>query len=197
MPEVENSVEIPHTLPKKPRKPYTRTKIDTPPSTIPASQALNPNIAALESDIYALVKERSQAQSAISHWNQQIQSVQNSLRAAQDGFNRIEGEIQYRMGLVNQMRGGAAPQIPPQSLPYAPTFAPAGYQPPPPQSPPYMPAAPYPTYPPPFDPRMGPGVASYPAPNPGLYPDVVGTPEGAVAASADAVRMEEMRLRGY
>lgn len=184
-------------LNEKAKRKYTKKPVPPPPPPVPA---VNPTIVAMESKIGELVEQRAQAQYQISVAEQAFLQAQSMLKRAQDMFSRIEQEIQYRMNLINQMRGGA-----PMPPPLNPGVAVSPYwqgSPPAPMSPSYAPAAPYPTYPPQFDPRTAVqadafGRASIPAPNLGLYADVGGTPEGAQTASAESVRMEEMRLRGY
>lgn len=171
--------------------------------------APNPNISAMESKIGELVEMRTQAQFHLSRVNQAFQRMQLDLQTAKDEFNRLEQEIQYRMGLIQQMRGGGAP---PQAQPaqwYPPgpvTFQPMMDTPHHLSSPPYQPAQPYPTYPAPFDSRMVPAqgvgsVAGFPV-NPMTgryepYPDVQGGPDGARTESAEEIRREETRNRGY
>jgi hypothetical protein len=197
--QMENSGEI-HEIPtKKARKPYTKRVTQEIPSPIPVAQAPNPTIIALEAKIYELSEQRSQAQLAISHANRQVQSAQNQLRSAQEEFQRLEGEVQYRMSLIGQMRGGGTPIPAAAFLPPSPQPAGNYYAGVPTMSPTYAPAMPYPPYPPAFDPRMVPatGVGSAPAPNHGLYPDLIGNDEGAQVGDAEALRRDEMRVRGY
>lgn len=198
MENLETIAEIPA---KKPRKPYTRKAIPEIPKQIAAPLPPNPNILAMESKIGELVEQRSSAQFAISRANQQFQTAQSVLQSAKDEFTRLEQEIQYRMGLIQQMRGGAAPAPAPAVLRYHVADPEFTYPNPfaPQSSPPYQPAQPYPQYPPQFDPRMVPaqGVGSAPAPNYGLYPDVVGGPDGARTESAEDLRRDELRTRGY
>jgi len=193
---MSENVEI-HEVPvKKARKPYTKRPVSEIKAAIAVPQAPNPTIIALEAKIYELSEQRSQAQLAISHANRQVQSAQNQLRAAQEEFQRLEGEVQYRMSLIGQMRGGspmpAAAFLPPS--PQGNYYAGA-----PVMSPTYAPAMPYPPYPAPFDARLVPatGVGSAPAPNHGLYPDLIGNDEGAQVGDAEALRRDEMRSRGY
>lgn len=200
MENLETIVEIPC---KKPRKPYTRKAIPEIPKQIAAPLPPNPNILAMESKIGELVEQRSSAQFAISRANQQFQAAQSVLQSAKDEFTRLEQEIQYRMGLISQMRGGPGPAMTLQGVGPSPVFIyehpGAGYQNAPPLSPPYQPAQPYPQYPPQFDPRMVPaqGVGSAPAPNYGLYEDVTAGPDGARTGSAEDLRRDELRTRGY
>jgi hypothetical protein len=157
----------------------------------------------MESKIGELVEQRSGAQFAISRANQQFQVAQSVLQGAKEEFQRLEQEIQYRMGLINQMRGGTPAQMPPVGVGYFPTAdAPAAWMALSPTSPAYHPAQPYPSYPPPYDPRMVGqpdeyGRASVPANNHGLYPDVAAGPDGARTGSAEELRRDELRTRGY
>ena len=190
MSDESNVQEIPQNVTKKARKPYTRRPVQEISQPIPQPAAPNPTVLALESKIYELSEMRSRAQYEISLANRKLQAAQNELRSAQEEFARIEGEVTYRINLLNQMRGGAP--VPPPSFgqPVG-----VGYVTPA-MSPTYAPATPYPSYPPAFDPRQPMGVASYPAPNTGLYPDL-GSPDGARTESAEDIRRDEMRQRGY
>jgi hypothetical protein len=185
--------------PRKPKPQAIPEHLMTPPPP-------NPNVALMEGRVAELVEQRTQAQFHLSRVNQQFQRMQLDLQSAKEEFSRVEQEIQYRMGLINQMRGGQPSQAgsgyanaPTVTLPgvgYFPAAnGPATWMPMQPQSPAYQPAAPYPQYPTPFDPRFP--VDSVPANNRGLYPDVAGTPEGAISSSAEGIRNEEIRTRGY
>lgn len=168
---MENSENI-HEIPaKKPRKPYTRKPIAVIPEklmTPPPPQAPNPNILAMESKIGELVEQRLHAQMLVSRAAQEFQSSQMRLQGAKDEFNRLEQEIQYRMGLIQQMRGGPSPAPVPypshDPLHGAPPYSDTHFFAPQPMSPPYAPAQGYPPYPPAFDPRQVPsqGVGSAP-----------------------------------
>lgn len=211
---MENSENI-HEIPaKKPRKPYTRKPIAAIPEklmTPPPPQVPNPNILAMESKIGELVEARSQAKFNISRAEQVFQQAQMGLRREQEQFSSIEHEIQYRMGLIQQMRGGPSPAMHPalgQGLQWepAPPQPVSWMQPSQPMSPPYNPTTPYPSYPPAFDPRQVPsqGVGSAPGfpvdPITGRYspyPDVAGGPDGARTSSAEEVRRDELQRRGY
>jgi len=201
---MENSGEI-HEIPaKKARKAYTRKLPSEIPAPIPVTQAPNPHISAMEAEILGLVGARSQAATQISLANRQLQQAQNNLRNAQEEFQRFEAEVQYRMQIVAQMRGGTPHPLAPAIPPYPPPQPGIGYAGPPIMSPPYAPAQPYPPYPPAFDPRMVPatGVGSAPAPNRGLYPDLVGGPDGELTSSAEQMRedpqvRDAFRQRGY
>ena len=193
-----------HYSPRKPKQPE--------PAPIPSPQAPNPNVLAAESRINELIEQRLQAQFAMSRANQALQSAQMQFQNARDEVSRLEGEINYRQSVVNQMRGvsSAGSGYPTAPAPTAQDSfywhgqppvaqfqpAPAPWQQ---QSPSYAPASPYPQYPAPFDPRLVPqvGVGAIPAPNHGLYPDLVGGPDGSRTESAEQLRMDEMRSRGY
>jgi hypothetical protein len=182
-----------HEIPtKKTRKAYVRRAPQEIPAPIPQPPAQNPHILAMQAEILGLVGARSQASQQIALANRKLQMAQNELRAAQEEFQRFESEVQYRMQLISQMGGGPAPGQPQFTMPSAGVTY-VGPPPPMYMPPTYAPPQGYPQYPPEFSP----GVASYPAPNRGLYPDVVGNSEGAITGSAEEARREEIRLRGY
>jgi hypothetical protein len=201
---MENEEKIAEFSAPKGKRPYFRRPIKDDSEKIQNIAPPNPTILALEAKIYELSEQRSQAQMAISRANQQFQHAQQNLKFAQDEFQRLDGEVQYRMQLIGQMRGGPPQHLTPNSE--SPWHGQLGQLPPQqtypwpqPQSPTYTPATPYPQYPAPFDPRMVPssGIGGIPGNNMGLYPDVGGSPDGARTESAEGVRMEEMRTRGY
>lgn len=205
--ETEKKAESEQKHDPKPKRAYHRKAIHEIPAQIPVQQAPNPNILQAEAKINELIELRMAAQYQIQRANQQLQAAQMQFQNARDEVARLEAEISYRQGIVNQMRGGGllsqggqpyaqVPSGPPWVTDVQPAgFMPAGrYElPTGPMSPPYNPVAPYPQYPPNFQQP----VSSHPANNRGLYPDLVGGPDGALTGNAEETRQQEMRQRGY
>ena len=77
----------------------------TPPAA-PTPEPPNPAIASLQEDIIQLVKQRSGARGEISNAMLALNQANARLTAAKDYLMGLEQEVQYRMNLIAQMRGG-------------------------------------------------------------------------------------------
>lgn len=108
MPKATKTVPETPVLPQK-RK-YTK-RPPTAPLVHPAAAPEPPNLAilALQQDIVDMVQRREQAQQGISQAMVAVSEANSSLQIAQQHFTNLEREVQYRMGLITQMRGGVAP----------------------------------------------------------------------------------------
>lgn len=169
--------------PQKAKRKYVRRE----PQIVPQQPAApNPNLIALESGIVPLVSQRLEANQKLRIATAHANQANAALQAAQNEMSEIEGEINYRLQLIGQLKNGGMP------VPQTPYVAQNLNQPPPwspqwqgqqsvPMSSPYNPVIPYPSMPP------APGVSSFPAPNRGLYPDATDRLE-----SAEDVRQFEM-----
>jgi hypothetical protein len=140
------------TQPAKAKRPYNRKQ----PTANPIPQ-VNPNVAALESGLIPLVNQRLEANQIVRIATQKANQANFELQNAQNSLAQIEGEINYRMQMIQQLKGGAP------SSPAGP-FAVQPLQPAPQPSPYYAPVTPFPG-------GAAAGVGSLPAPNIGLYPD--------------------------
>ena len=149
----------------------------------PKSPEVNSNIAQLEAGLIPLMTARRDVNTRMNLAAHKASLANQELQAVRGEFDQIEGEIQYTLQVIGQLKGGAP--IPQGTyVAQAPQYGyPAQYQPP---SPPYTPAIPYPQYPGPAE-----GVGSQPAPNRGLYPDATDRLE-----SAEDVRQFELGQRG-
>jgi hypothetical protein len=176
----EESIQNPPENKPKTKRAYNRRQ---PPPTQPQPIVPNIHIAELESGLVPLVNQRLEANRRVSLAAAKANQANLELSIAQNEFQQIEGEIQYRMQLIGQMKNGGMP-IPQQ--PYVaqnlqPQFGNPYAQPPAYSQPsaPYNPIVPFPPVP---------GVGSMPAQNRGLYPDATDRLE-----SAEDVRMFEMQ----
>jgi hypothetical protein len=151
----------------------------------PKAPEVNSNITQLESGLIPLMNARREVNGRMNLAAHKANLANQELQAVQGEFAQIDGEINYTLQVISQLKGGApTPQGsyiapgPPQQFGYP------QYQQPP--SPPYTNAIPYPQFPGPAE-----GVSSMPAPNRGLYPDATDRLE-----SAEDVRQFELGQRG-
>jgi hypothetical protein len=123
----------------------------------------NPAIQALEMELIPLMTERMTAGNAIRSAQAAANRANQALEAAREELARIEGEVNYRLSVIAQMKGQQFQPIGQPQQQFAPSPRQFADYPVPP-SPYYAPVTPYPAAP-------VEGVGSYPAPNRGLYPD--------------------------
>lgn len=145
---------------KKRNYPKERKSPQQPIANIP-----NPAIMAMEAALPPLMDQRMVANQRVRAVQARANQIQMELEAAQGELAQIEGEVNYRLQTIAQMKGLPMPQTqfaPPQ-YGAPPRFADYPQQPP---SPLYQPIAPYPSSPGPM-----PGVSSMPANNRGLHRD--------------------------
>lgn len=143
---------------------------------------VNSNITELERGLIPLMAARREANMKVNLAAHKANLANQELQTVRSEFDQIEGEIQYTLQVIGQLKG-----VPVQQGSYispGPQYGhPAQYQPP---SPSYTPAIPYPQFP-----GAAEGVSSMPAANRGLYPDATDRLE-----SAEDVRSHEMQHRG-
>jgi hypothetical protein len=150
----------------------------------PKAPEVNSNIAKLESDLIPLMTARREVNSRMNLAAHKANLANQELQAVRGEFEQIDGEINYTLQVIGQLKNGGMPVPQGSYIAQAPAGYPQQqYQPP---SPPYTPAIPYPQFP-----TAAEGVSSLPAPNRGLYPDATDRFEGA-----DDVRSSEMTHRG-
>lgn len=108
MPKAKKTIhasEVNAELPQKRRY----TKRAPKPSAAPAVEPPNPAIIALQQDIVEMVQRREQAQQGISQAMAAVSDSNSRLQIAQQNFQNLEREVQYRMSLIHQMKGSSAP----------------------------------------------------------------------------------------
>lgn len=99
MPESESkSAESP-----KPKRKYTRRATVAAQNAIP--EAPNPRIADLETQIIELVGRRAAVLKEISVANTALAQAQIRAASAKDEILQLDQEVQYRMSLIDQMKG--------------------------------------------------------------------------------------------
>jgi len=108
----------------KPKRKYNRkAAIPTPPiQNLPPS----PATLALESQVLELVNQRMSANSQIATAMQDAALANAKLQAAQNLLKQIEHEVNYRLALVQQMKGGPVSTFVPQYEVAVPQFE-SGY----------------------------------------------------------------------
>jgi hypothetical protein len=168
------------TKPEKAKRAYHRKQ----PVQVQQQPAIpNPTVVEMESGLIPLVKLRLDANAKVRMAVSRANQANLELSVAQSELQNIEGEINYRMQLIGQLKNGGMP-VP--TSPYVAQnlqnaqFTPYGNPNP---SAPYNPVVPFPTEPY--------GVSSMPAPNRGLYPDATDRLE-----SAEDIRQFEIGQRG-
>jgi hypothetical protein len=93
----------------KSKRKYTRKPVPppAPPPPAPPSQA----VVALEADVLQLVSQRMAATQQIAIATQEATLANAKLQAAQNMLKQIEFEVQYRLSLVQQMKGGQTTRL--------------------------------------------------------------------------------------
>ena len=181
----ESAESQPQSPPKRSHQYPKQRKSAKPEQPI----APNPAVIAMESELLPLMKQRMDANNAVRSATMAVNQANRQLDEAREYLQQIEGEVNYRLQVIAQIKGVPLQiQNPnPQNLYIDPSdpsgsrrrFADYPAQPP---SPMYNPVTPYPQFPPPAQ-----GIGSWPAPNKGLYPDATDRTESA----EDIRRMEE------
>lgn len=181
MSEIQNSENNSPPNTTKSRRHYTPRKPKEPQVQIP-----NPAIQAMEMELVPFLGQRTEANLAVSKANAAVNRANEELQRARDYLAQIEGEVNYRLQTIAQLKGVPfQPQFQQTSSlaqsgsPYPPRFN--DY---PQASPPYQPIMPFPPGPP------VPGVASFPASNRGLYPDAADRAESAIDLQTPELRAE-------
>jgi hypothetical protein len=87
--------------PTKSKRAYHRKPAPPPPPEPP-----NPRIATLEDQILKLVDQRMSILTEITAANGALSAAQFRAQAARDGLIQLDQEVQYRMALIAQMKGG-------------------------------------------------------------------------------------------
>jgi hypothetical protein len=142
---------------------YPKNRRPARPAEPPAPIAPNPAIVAMETELVPLMSQRAQAGSAVRQAQQAANRANQQLDAAREELAQIEGEVNYRLSVIAQMKGQSFQPIDvrqPQFAAPQPRFNDYPQQP----SPYYSPVVPYPPVP-------TEGIGSFPAPNIGLHPD--------------------------
>lgn len=126
------SIEIPVVKAKRGRKPKNAAPAIAEASTVPMKSVKrakkpntvkpNPTIMALEGEILELVRRRNAANAAISSAKYAAETANVQLRMANDQMISVEKEVQYRLGLIGQLRGDA----PRTQATHATIYPPAG-----------------------------------------------------------------------
>lgn len=103
---------------KRGRKPKVQA---TGPSPAPID---SPTIRAFEEEVLALVRSRGLITGSLNTAKVESETANVRLRAAQEQLIQVEREVQYRLALIQQLRGGGQQsQLSPQT--YAPTPVPS------------------------------------------------------------------------
>lgn len=112
--EIDNTVPASPEKPKRVYKPRTKSPVIEPIAEIPvpiaAPSAPNPTILALEADILELVRHRSAALNEVAASGHALNAASARMASAKEQLQSLEKEVQYRLALIHQMKGGA-PQI--------------------------------------------------------------------------------------
>lgn len=152
---------------KKPARNYPKNR-KSPSTAAPNPQ--NHAIMQMEAAIVPLMDQRMAANQRVRAIQAKANQIAMELESAQGELAQIEGEVNFRLQTIAQMKGVPfVPSTPTGGFPIqtqyqAPQrFADYPQQPP---SPMYQPIQPYPSSPVPM-----PGVSSLPAQNRGLHPD--------------------------
>lgn len=150
----------------------------------PKAPEVNSNISRLESDLIPLMNARREINSRMNLAQHKANVANQELMAIRGEFDQVDGEINYTLQVIGQLKNGGMPVPQGSYIAQGPQYGyPQQQQMP---SPPYTNALPYPQFPGPAE-----GVSSMPAPNRGLYPDATDRLE-----SAEDVRSFEMTQRG-
>lgn len=119
--EINSAETTPET---KPKRRYVRKEKSIAPATpaIPVAEVPNPAILALQEDILGLVKQRGSAQHEIAQAGLALNQASARMQGAREILQQLESEVQYRMSLISQMRGGGPPPIQVPAQYYPPTL---------------------------------------------------------------------------
>lgn len=79
-----------------------------PPQPPPAPEPPNPVVLALQEQILGLVNQRGAAQGDLANANAALRNAQAAAESARERLQAVEGEVQYRFGLIAQMQGKPA-----------------------------------------------------------------------------------------
>lgn len=102
---------IPNRKPEAPKPvPVVVAAPPPPPPVPPAPEPPNPVILALQEHILGLVNQRSALQVELSNANAQLRNAQAAAESARERLQMVEGEVQYRLGLIAQLQGKPAMQ---------------------------------------------------------------------------------------
>jgi hypothetical protein len=103
----ENEIQAAPPAEKKPRA-YTprKPKIQAPPAPpVFVPETPNPAVIKLQDSILGLVEQRGQLQENLALANGQLRQAQACAESARERLQGVEQEVQYRLGLIAQMRG--------------------------------------------------------------------------------------------
>jgi hypothetical protein len=93
-----------------PEKPATETVTPQPEAVaMPVPLPEPPAVLALQDDIVGLVRQRSAIQMRLAELTAKSIRAQAEAQAAQSELSSVDGEVQYRLGIIRQMRGEAPP----------------------------------------------------------------------------------------
>jgi hypothetical protein len=95
--------EVKSTESPKKKRSYHRKPTPPPPPPPPSAA-----VSALEADVLELVKQRLVANQAIINATAAANEANSRLQAAQQHLRNLEQEVNYRMALIGQMKGGGA-----------------------------------------------------------------------------------------
>lgn len=149
----------------------------------PKAPEVNSNIVQLEAGLIPLMTARREVNNRMNLASHKANLANQELQTVRGEFEQIDGEINYTLQVIAQLKNGGMPVPQGSYIAQGPQSGYPQYQQP---SPSYTNAIPYPQFPGPAE-----GVGSQPAPNRGLYPDATDRLE-----SAEDVRSHEMQLRG-
>jgi hypothetical protein len=93
-------------------KPAKRKRPAAPRQPEPPS----PAVLSLEADVLELVKQRTAAQRDIVATTAAVNQANANMQRAQQTFSYLEQEVQYRMALIAQMKGGTAGVLGPAKI---------------------------------------------------------------------------------
>lgn len=71
----------------------------------PAPEPPSPVVLALQDHVLALVNQRNALQNELANANAQLRNAQAAAESARERLQMVEGEVQYRLGLIAQLRG--------------------------------------------------------------------------------------------
>ena len=81
-----------------------------PPPPPPAPEPPNPVVLALQEQILGLVTQRTSVMGDIQAANARLRIAEADFNSARERLQQMEGEVQYRLGLIAQMQGKPAMQ---------------------------------------------------------------------------------------
>jgi hypothetical protein len=97
-------------VPELKKSPKPKRKYNRKPAP-PAPIAPNPTVEAMEKDVLSLVQQRMAANEQIVNATVAVNLSASNLQVAQMRLSQIVSEVQYRMGLIAQLKGGTTSQV--------------------------------------------------------------------------------------